>query len=182
MENPPPDGCSELTTADLDCSMMQTPNREEPIIRKFMIVAASVFALASTAFAQQGGTAEQARAMLLKAVAAVKADKAKALDEFNKGEGGFLQGDLYGLTPVSWRDESLGSGSLALRHVILRFRGILWFGPRRSHSSVPTRARTRPPRAVAVKDGRSCGRPRGLSLTATSTAAGWCASRSTVAA
>ena len=32
---------------------------------------------------------------------------------------------LFGLTPVSWRDESLGSGSLALHHVILRFRGIL---------------------------------------------------------
>jgi hypothetical protein len=48
----------------------------------------------------------------------------------------------------------LGSGSLALRHVILRFRGILWFGPRRSHSSVPTRALTRLPRAAAVKDGR----------------------------
>jgi hypothetical protein len=59
-----------------------------------------------------------------------------------------------GLTPVSWRGESLGSGSLALRHVILRFRGILWFGPRRSHSSVPTRALTRLPRAAAVNDGR----------------------------
>jgi signal transduction histidine kinase len=65
------------------------------MIRRFLIVAASVFALASPVFAQQGGTAEQAKAMLLKAVAAVKADKAKALDEFNKGEGGFLQGDLY---------------------------------------------------------------------------------------
>ena len=33
--------------------------------------------------------------MLLKAVAAVKADKAKALGMFNKGEGGFLDRDLY---------------------------------------------------------------------------------------
>src|SRR3974377_1865060 len=48
-----------------------------------------------------------------------------------------------GLTPVWWRDESLGSGSLALRHVVLRFGGILWFGPRRRHSSVPARALTR---------------------------------------
>ena len=31
----------------------------------------------------------------MKAVAAVKADKAKALDMFNKGEGGFLDRDLY---------------------------------------------------------------------------------------
>src|SRR5215467_5420050 len=69
-----------------------------------------------------------------------------------------------GLTPVSWRDESLGSRSLALRHVVLRFGGILWFGPRRSHSSVPTRALMRLPRAVAVKDGRVRRPPEGLVL------------------
>ena len=34
-----------------------------------------------------------------------------------------------GLTPVSWRDEGLGSGCLALRHVILRFVAFFWFGP-----------------------------------------------------
>ena len=33
--------------------------------------------------------------MLIKAVAAAKADKAKALELFNKGEGGFLDRDLY---------------------------------------------------------------------------------------
>ena len=33
--------------------------------------------------------------MLIKAIAAVRADKAKALDMFNNGEGGFRQGDLY---------------------------------------------------------------------------------------
>ena len=33
--------------------------------------------------------------MLMKAVAAVKADKAKALDMFNNGEGGFRDRDLY---------------------------------------------------------------------------------------
>ena len=51
-----------------------------------------------TAFAQQpsqNGTADEAKAMLLKAVAAVKADKTKALDMFAKGEGGFLDRDLY---------------------------------------------------------------------------------------
>src|SRR6202162_3218621 len=47
----------------------------------------------TTAFAQ--GTAAEARAMLEKAVAAVKADKAKALAMFNKGEGGFRDRDLY---------------------------------------------------------------------------------------
>jgi Single Cache domain 2 len=53
--------------------------------------------LSSTAFAQraQFGTADEAKAMLLKAVAAVKVDKAKALDTIAKGEGGFLDRDLY---------------------------------------------------------------------------------------
>jgi hypothetical protein len=48
------------------------------------------------AFAQgQLGTAAEAKAMQEKAVAAVKADKAKALDIFKKGEGGFKDRDLY---------------------------------------------------------------------------------------
>ena len=62
------------------------------MVRTFIIAAASaaLIAFAPTAFAQQiGGTPEEAKAMLMKAVAAVKADKAKALDMFNKGEGGF---------------------------------------------------------------------------------------------
>jgi hypothetical protein len=66
--------------------------------RTFMIAAASatVLILSPAAFAQQQyGSREEARAMLLKAVAAVKADKTKALEMFNKGEGGFLDRDLY---------------------------------------------------------------------------------------
>jgi signal transduction histidine kinase len=70
------------------------------MIRTFMMAAASatVLALSAAAFAQQPGqygTAEEAKAMLLKAVAAVKADKTKALEMFSKGEGGFLDRDLY---------------------------------------------------------------------------------------
>jgi hypothetical protein len=70
------------------------------MIRRFMIAAASaaVLTLSPTAFAQQKsqyGSADEAKAMLMKAVAAVKADKAKALEMFNKGEGGFLDRDLY---------------------------------------------------------------------------------------
>ena len=68
------------------------------MVRKFVIAAASaaVIALSPAAFAQQtGGTADEAKAMLMKAIAAVKADKAKALDMFNKGEGGFRDRDLY---------------------------------------------------------------------------------------
>ncbi|MGC2788234.1 MAG: cache domain-containing protein [Roseiarcus sp.] len=60
------------------------------------VASAAVLMLSPAAFAQQtGGTADEAKAMLMKAVAAVKADKAKALDMFNKGEGGFLDRDLY---------------------------------------------------------------------------------------
>ena len=68
------------------------------MLRTSMIaqVSAAVLMFSSTAFAQQtGGTAEEAKAMLVKAVAAVKEDKTKALDMFNKGEGGFLDRDLY---------------------------------------------------------------------------------------
>jgi hypothetical protein len=41
------------------------------------------------------GTPEEAKAMLERAVAAVKEDKAKALDMFDTGEGGFKDRDLY---------------------------------------------------------------------------------------
>src|SRR3990170_4947006 len=54
-----------------------------------------VMAGAVTAFAAEFGTAAEAKAMLEKAVAAVKADKAKALAMFAKGEGGFKDRDLY---------------------------------------------------------------------------------------
>jgi Single Cache domain 2 len=67
------------------------------MIRTLMIAAASaaVLTISPAAFAQQSGTAAQAKAMLMKAAAAVKADRTKALDMFNKGEGGFLDRDLY---------------------------------------------------------------------------------------
>jgi hypothetical protein len=68
------------------------------MVRTFIIAATSaVFVLQVTAFAQQGqlGTADEAKAMLMKAVAAVKADRDVALGMFNKGEGGFKDRDLY---------------------------------------------------------------------------------------
>ena len=49
----------------------------------------------ATVIAAEFGTAAEAKAMLEKAVAAVKADKAKALAMFAKGEGGFKDRDLY---------------------------------------------------------------------------------------
>jgi len=41
--------------------------------------------LATAASAQQFGTADEAKAMLTKAAAALKADKAKTIDQINKG-------------------------------------------------------------------------------------------------
>jgi single cache domain-containing protein len=61
-----------------------------------MVVVLVLFALASISAAQATfGTEKEAKAMLEKAVAEVKKDKAKALEMFNKGEGGFRDRDLY---------------------------------------------------------------------------------------
>jgi hypothetical protein len=62
----------------------------------FIVVCAVMllFTGSSVPAAQYGSEAE-AKAMLEKAVVAVKEDKAKALDMFNKGEGGFKGRDLY---------------------------------------------------------------------------------------
>jgi len=60
-------------------------------------VAAAALALSTAAFAQQSqfGTAQEAKAMLDKAVAAVKANKDVALVMFNNGDNGFKDRDLY---------------------------------------------------------------------------------------
>jgi signal transduction histidine kinase len=65
-------------------------------------LAAGAALLATAAPAQmmaRPGTAADAKAMLDKTVAAIKADKAKALDEINAGSNGFLVGDIY---PFCW--------------------------------------------------------------------------------
>ena len=51
-----------------------------------VMVAVSLSAVASTA-ASQYGTADEAKAMLDRAIAAVKENEARALDMFNKGRG-----------------------------------------------------------------------------------------------
>ena len=62
-----------------------------------LAVALAVMAVAgvATSIAAEFGTAVEAKAMLEKAVAALKADKARALAMFTKGEGGFKDRDLY---------------------------------------------------------------------------------------
>ncbi|MDS4012749.1 MAG: cache domain-containing protein [Candidatus Accumulibacter sp.] len=66
-------------------------------MRRELAVVSTLAALgfAGTAWATEFGTPGEAKAMLEKAVAAVKADKAKALGMFAKGEGGFKDRDLY---------------------------------------------------------------------------------------
>ncbi len=59
------------------------------------VVLTFVAAAALTAAAAEFGTAAEAKAMLEKAVAALKADRAGALAKFTKGEGGFKDRDLY---------------------------------------------------------------------------------------
>ena len=54
-----------------------------------------LFVTAVPALAQEYGTPAEAKAMLEKAVTALKADQAKALQMFTKGEGGFREKDLY---------------------------------------------------------------------------------------
>jgi hypothetical protein len=64
--------------------------------RMISVVFVVALTLSTAAIAQQAqfGTAAEAKAMLERAVAAVKVDKAKALEMFNKGEGGFKDRDL----------------------------------------------------------------------------------------
>ena len=61
------------------------------MLRKLIVsaVASAALALSAGALAQgQFGTAAEAKAMLEKAVAEIKANEAAALAKFNKGEGG----------------------------------------------------------------------------------------------
>ncbi len=49
--------------------------------------------LTTAASAQQFSTAGDAKTMFAKTISALKADKAKTLEQINKGEGGFLDRD-----------------------------------------------------------------------------------------
>jgi signal transduction histidine kinase len=69
------------------------PIRARVHIAHALVLAASAAIFANAALAE--GTAADAKAMLDKTIAALKADKAKTLDEINAGTNGFLQGDIY---------------------------------------------------------------------------------------
>ena len=65
------------------------------MIRKLIIAALACAAMSTTNAAFAQGTAAEAKAMLDKAVAAVKTDKAKAIKSFLAGTDGFKDRDLY---------------------------------------------------------------------------------------
>ena len=60
-----------------------------------LAVAALALGAAAVVHAAEFGTAAEAKAMLEKAVAALKANQANALSMFTKGDGGFKDRDLY---------------------------------------------------------------------------------------
>jgi len=103
---------------------------------------AAVLTLSSTTFA--GGTGEEAKAMLTKAVAAVKADEAKAFDQFNKGEGGFLEGDLYVFCAQASDGKIVALANQNAKQLIGTDRGLSKIPPARSMArnfSPPHRSR-----------------------------------------
>ncbi len=66
------------------------------MIRNFVAATAAFLILfTGSAFAQSSGTAAEAKAMLDKAVTAVKADPKKAIEDFNSPTGGYRDRDLY---------------------------------------------------------------------------------------
>jgi signal transduction histidine kinase len=67
-------------------------------MERFVTTAAIVLAVllrSGAAFAGEFGTAEEARAMLDRAVAELKRDKDAAIARFNRADGGFRDRDLY---------------------------------------------------------------------------------------
>ena len=68
------------------------------MVRNFgaAVFATLLLAFMGPAFAQSpSGTAAEAKALLEKAVAAIKADEKKAIEDFNNPTGGFRDRDLY---------------------------------------------------------------------------------------
>lgn len=65
-------------------------------MKRLIHAGCAILALSATAaVAGEFGTEAEAKALLQKAVTAVKANKTQALAQFSKGEGGFKDRDLY---------------------------------------------------------------------------------------
>jgi hypothetical protein len=70
-------------------------NRRQSRARPTFVAIAVLLLSVLTSQAADYGTEGEAKAMLHRAVVAMKENKTKALDLFNKGEGGFKDRDLY---------------------------------------------------------------------------------------
>jgi hypothetical protein len=72
-------------------------HRRSTIVLSTIVLLLCLGALLPGAMAQQSqhDTPGEAQAMLSKAVAAVKANQSQAIEMFNAGQGGFLEGDLF---------------------------------------------------------------------------------------
>ncbi len=76
--------------------LMKYPARRHAMTKKFCIIMLlAVMVVPCSAWAADYGTSAEAKAMLEKAVVELQKDKVKALEMFNKGEGGFKDRDLY---------------------------------------------------------------------------------------
>ena len=96
-------GCHPVNRTRTKCA---DADRPVPLTEEFMTprrafnirwaaVLALLLPLSVLAAQAQYGTEAQAKAMLTRAVAAMKQNTTKALEMFNKGEGGFKDRDLY---------------------------------------------------------------------------------------
>src|SRR5262249_27842811 len=85
--------CSSLSSCLCEILSTRAARGADVGASEHMIGAVSALTLSTAAFAQQGP--QEARAMLDKAIAAVKADPVVAIAMFIKGEGGFRDRDLY---------------------------------------------------------------------------------------
>jgi hypothetical protein len=98
---PAASACSRLVLTTLVGRTLAVffPTCRTPMSRTWIMAAVAAVVICSFVApkvrASPSGTAEEAKAMLEKAVAAVRADKTKALEMFNNGEGGFKERDLY---------------------------------------------------------------------------------------
>lgn len=71
--------------------VQSAPARRMGLATTVALIAGAVLVVRAAEY----GTAAEAKAMLERAAAALKADEAKALAMFSKGEGGFKEKDLY---------------------------------------------------------------------------------------
>jgi hypothetical protein len=69
--------------------------QQRALVIRYAAVLALVFPVSVLPAQASYGTEAQAKAMLNRAVVAMKQNKEKALAMFNKGEGGFKDRDLY---------------------------------------------------------------------------------------